>query len=115
MSNVERRIYSSYAFTEDEREKSRINHEIYEELKERWRICFGKERYNHETGKMEPINFEEFDLVYTRKAGHGHGEYTILKNETGLSSDEIALILDGGNLCFGYTRNRENFFYIFED
>ena len=41
MSNLERKVYSSYAFTEDEREKSRINHEIYEELKERWRICCG--------------------------------------------------------------------------
>ncbi len=115
MSNLERKVYSSYAFKEDEREKSKINHEIYQELKERWRICCGTEQYNQKSKKMEPINFEEFDLVYKRKAGHGHGEYTILKNETGLTADEIALILDGGNLCFGYTRKRKNFFYVFED
>lgn len=115
MSNVERRIYSSYAFEENEREKSKINQEIYQELKEKWRICCGTEQYNHETRKMEPINFEKYDLIYTRKPGHGHAEYTILKNETGLSYDEIALILDGGNLCFGYTRQRDDFFYVFED
>ncbi len=115
MSNVERRVYSSYAFKEDEREKSKINHEIYEELKERYRISSSRDRYNMETKQREPINFDDFDLVYERKACYHHGEYTILKNETGLSSDEIALILDGGNLCFGYTRQRENFFYIFED
>lgn len=31
----ERKVYSSYAFKEDECEKSHINHEIYGELKEK--------------------------------------------------------------------------------
>ena len=58
---------------------------------------------------------DDYDLVYKREAAYNHGEYTVLKNETDLTSDEIALIMDGGNLCFGYTRQSENFFYIFED
>lgn len=112
---IERKIYSSYAFSEDEREKGKINREIYEELKSKWRISSSKDFYNQESQKREPINMDDFDLVYERKACHAHGEYTICKNTTDLSSDEIALICDGGNLCFGYTRDGENFYYVFED
>lgn len=112
---LERKAYSSYAFKEDECEKNRINHEIYAELKEKWRIFDSKESYNPVTKCHEPINFDDYDLVYTRKAGYAHGEYTILKNTTDLSNDELALIFDGGNLCFGYKKEGENFFYVFED
>lgn len=112
---LERKAYSSYAFEKDEREKSKINHEICEELKGKWRISDFKDRYNAKTREREPINFDDYDLVYTRKAGHCHGEYTIHKNVTDLSDDELALIFDGGNLCFDYTKQRENFFYVFED
>lgn len=112
---LERKAYSSYAFEKDEREKSKINHEIYEKLKEKWRVSDFKDRYNAKTREFESINFDEYDLIYTRKAGHCHGEYTIHKNITDLSDDELALIFDGGNLCFGYRKKRENFFYIFED
>lgn len=100
---LERKVYSSYAFEENEREKSKINHEIYEELKRKWRISDFKDRYDAKTREFEPINFDEYDLVYTRKAGHCHGEYTIHKNITDLSDDELALIFDG------------DFFYVFED
>lgn len=112
---LERKIYSKWAFTADERQKAKINREIYEELKEKWRIHSGLEEYNPKNHQMEPINMDDYDLVYVRKAGYNHGEYTIHKNATDLSGDELALIFDGGNLCFGYTRDSENFFYIFED
>lgn len=115
MSELERKVYKSYAFKDNEREKSKINHEIYEELKKKYRISQSEVKYNPDTKKMEPINMDDYDLVYKRKAGYNHGEYTVLKNGTDLTSDEIALIMDGGNLCFGYTRQSENFFYIFED
>lgn len=112
---LERKVYSSYAFKEDECEKSKINHEIYKELKAKWRISDSKDFYNVETKSREPINFDDFDLVYTRKAAYAHGEYAIHKNTTDLGNDELALIFDGGNLCFGYAKERENFFYVSED
>lgn len=115
MGNLERKIYNQWAFTENEDEKSKINREIYEELKEKWRIARNTEFYNAETKQMEKINFDDYDLIYERKAGYAHGEYTILKNETDLSDNELALIFDGGNLCFGYTKESDNFFYVFED
>lgn len=115
MAELERKVYSSYAFSENEREKMKINGEIYEELKKKWKISPSSSFYNAETKQMEKINFDDYDLVYERKAGYAHGEYTILKNETDLSDNELALIFDGGNLCFGYTKKSSNFFYVFED
>lgn len=104
--NLEKQVYKSFAFKGDERKKLEINREIYEELKKKWKILI-----NPNDG--EP--FDDYDLVYRRKAAYHHGEYTILKNETNMTSDELALIFDGGNLCFGYKRERDNFYYVFED
>lgn len=115
MAELERKAYPEYAFKENAGEKSRINQEIYEELKAKWRIASSSEIYNRETKKMESVNFDDYDLVYERKAGYNHGEYTILKNETTMTDDELALVFDGGNLCFGYKKESNNFFYVFED
>lgn len=104
MENLERKVYSQWAFTKNEDEKSKINRAIYEELKEKYKIASNIE-----------ANFDDYDLVYERKAGYNHGEYTIHKNETTMTDDELALIFDGGNLCFGYKKENSNFFYVFED
>lgn len=115
MAELERKVYSSYAFEENEREKMRINREIYEELQKKWKISPRTSFYNTKTKQNEKVNFDDYDLVYERKAGYAHGEYTILKNETSLSDNELALIFDSGNLCFGYKKKSSNFFYVFED
>lgn len=69
---MEKIVYSSYAFTENESEKSKINREIYSELKEKYK-CPDKVTLN-----------------------------------------ELALICDGGNLCFGYSGSKK-FLSVFED
>lgn len=115
MGDLERKVYSSYAFSKNESEKMKINKEIYEELKKKWKISRSTSFYNTETKQMEKVNFDDYDLIYERTAGYAHGEYTIFKNETDLSDNELALIFDGGNLCFGFTKKNSNFFYIFED
>lgn len=115
MAELKRKVYNQWAFTENESEKSKINHEIYEELKEKWRIASNTEFYNTKTKQTEKVNFDDYDLVYKRKAGYNRGEYTIHKNETTMTDDELALVFDGGNLCFGYKKESSNFFYVFED
>ena len=74
---VERKIYSDWAYTENENEKSSMNYEIYQEIKD-------KAKVNH---------------VGT---GYGHKRYEVVDNPENLSGLEIALICDRGNLCFGY-------------
>lgn len=74
---LEKKIYSSWAFKENEREKSAINYEIYEEIKDKAKVkCVGH--------------------------GYAHAKYEVLENPNNLSKLELALICDDGNLCFGY-------------
>jgi hypothetical protein len=101
---MERKVYSSWAFTENENEKRDTNTSIYNELNEKYKI----------TRLYKDTNVDDFDLVIDRKRGYNHSTYSIVKNETNLSKDELALICDNGNLCFGYSK-QGNSFYIFED
>lgn len=108
---MEKKVYSSYAFTENEREKSRINIEIYKELKEKYKILKLTDIDHREPTSEE---LEQNDIVYSRKACYGHGEYKIYKCPQELTLDELALICDGGNLCFGY-RGNKSFLSVSED
>lgn len=112
---LEKKVYSSWAFKEHEQEKSKINHQIYDELKNKYKISNSLQKYNSETKQMEDINFDDYDLVYERIAGYNHADYYIKKNTTDMTADELALIFDHGNLCFGYNKESENHYYVFED
>lgn len=101
------KVYSGWAFSENENEKAESNRQTYKEICEKWRI----KRIGW-TDKT--INSDNYDLIISRSAGYNHSTYHIVKNETDLSRDEIALVCDEGNLCFGYTMEG-NDFYVFED
>lgn len=108
---MEKRIYDSWAFTENESEKSKINNEIYEELKEKYKILKVSDVDHREATKEE---LEQNDIVYSRKACYGHGEYRIYKCPEEVTLNELALICDGGNLCFGYSGSKYRL-TVFED
>lgn len=108
---MERKVYSSYAFEENEREKMRINREIYEKLEVKYKILKVSDIDHKEPSKEE---LEQNDIVYSRKACYGHGEYRIYKCPESVSLDELALICDDGNLCFGY-RGDKKFISVSED
>ena len=74
---LERKIYSPWAFTENENEKAKINREIYQEIKDK-------------------------AVVEWVGSGYGHTKYKVVSNPHNLSTLELALICDEGNLCFGY-------------
>lgn len=102
-----KRIYSSWAFSENEREKSKINYEIYKELIQKYKVYRGDVREN--------LNFDNYDVIINRTACYLHGEYKVYKNTPNLSDDELALLCDEGNLCFGYSKMGSKGFYVFED
>ena len=74
---LERKVYVSWAFTENEGEKATINYEIYKEIRNKAKVV-------------------------RVSSGYAHTEYKVLENPEKLSLDQLALICDGGNLCFGY-------------
>lgn len=79
---IEKKIYSSWAFKENESEKAHCNREIYKELCEKYKIS----RY-----KVE--NPDDYDIVLDRTPGYNHSTYSVIKNNTELSQLELALIL----------------------
>lgn len=101
---VERKIYSPWAFTTNEFEKRNMNYEIYEELKRKYKI---KKKSIMES--LEELS-KDYDVIYQRSStAYGFTDYTVLKNGPNLSTDELALLVDDGNLCFGYhARSAEN-------
>lgn len=101
MEGLERRIYSPWAFTENEFEKGRMNHDIYKELKSK-HIIFRSDFKNKIIDGVD-IYFDDYDIVIGRKPGYHHSVYYVYKNAPKLSVAELALICDGGNLCFGYS------------
>lgn len=105
---IEKKVYEDWAFSENEDEKARINMQIYKEICHKYRIS--RSSYK--------CNFDDYDLVFDRIPGYNHSEYYIKKNDTDLTQDDIALVCDEGNLCFGYDKFNTlvgTFFYIFED
>lgn len=108
METIERKIYNGYAFTENEREKAKINREIYKELEGKYKILG---RYVHPSDE----EIEENDIVYTRKAGYAHAEYRVWKCPDCITVNELLLIFDDGNLCFGGYHQSDNSYIINED
>lgn len=90
---LEEKVYSGWAFTERKEEKRDINRKIYE------RLC----KENRVTKLSENIVDPSYDLVLTVAYDMYSTEYVVNRNRNKLSADEIALIVDEGNLCFGYS------------
>lgn len=110
---VENRIYSGWAFTENEREKAKVNLSIYEQLHSKYKVYRNDLKINLTDG--EDLNFDDYDVIIGRKPCYHHGEYKVYKNKPNLTKDELALLCDTGNLCFGYRTMGTNGFYVFED
>lgn len=108
---IERVVYNGWAFTRNESEKGKINREIYKELQEKYKILKTSD-IDHKQPSEEQLNNN--DIVYSRKACYLHGEYRIYKCPDEVTFNELSLICDQGNLCFGSSGNK-NFINISED
>lgn len=110
---IGRIVYNGWAFSENESEKGKINREIYKELQDKYKILkISDMKTEHKSPSKEEL--EKNDIVYSRKACYGHGEYKIYKCPEEVTFNELALICDGGNLCFG-GRGNKSFINISED
>lgn len=89
-------IYSPWAFTEDEKMKSNSNYKIFKELSKKYSTYVFTPPYGPVEEDMKK------DVVAQEKHCYGHNEYKIIKKPDELTMLDIALILDGGNLCFGH-------------
>ena len=90
---MSRKIIYGYGISQEQRE---INNKIYNELYPLFKYAKNNDYSNEDLYKYVVFS----DLGY----GYANHSYRIHSNPYNLSDDEIALVLDGGNLCFGYRR-----------
>ena len=82
------------------------NFERYKELKQQHRVL---------VTYTPPKDLSDWDVVIQCLGpGYAHARYRIIKNSAGLSTNELALICDGGNLCFGYRMSGDEI-YVYTD
>jgi len=108
VAEIKKQIYSQWAFQDDWEQKRDMNTLIHKELREKHKVSIDLIPQGEEKEK-------EFDVII-RFSGYGYANkrYEICKNTPNLSSDELALICDGGNLCFGY-RTEGKYIVIYTD
>ena len=95
---MSREIIYGCGITQEQRE---INNKIYNELYPMFKYAKNNDYSNEDLSKYVVFS----DLGY----GYANHNYRIHSNPYNLSDDEIALVLDSGNLCFGYRRNGDVF------
>ena len=100
---IDKKIYAPWAYTVNEDEKQKINMEIYNDLLKKYKVSKTSKTYNIETRRWDDINLNDYDVVVEHSHdGYANTVYRVIKNDPNLSTDELALICDNGNLCFGY-------------
>ena len=96
---TENKIYSPWAFKENESQKKQSNLAALRELQDKYSI---KKKLEYD--KMSSEEQEKVDIVCGKVGGgYGYSLYEIYKNTPNLSRLELALICDDGNLCFGHS------------
>lgn len=86
---LEKKIYPNWAFKENMEIMRDINREIYKELIQKYKINEG----------------EDSDIIWQCSHEYCHNIYYIKKYPNDINIDELALLCDDGNLCFGYKGN----------
>ena len=105
---LERKVYSGWAFTSNEDEKAQINREIYVELCKKYKI-------SHKLPETEEEAKQYDIIVHFCRSWYASCEYEVIKKPQDVTDDEIALICDDGNLCFGYCKSAANRCQIYTD
>lgn len=105
---VEKKVYKNWALSENAEEERDMNLQIYNELIQKYK-CLYKDKPTQE-------DLDNYDLVFaTYSYGYANIEYVVHKKPESLSDDEIMLILDNGNLCFGGRNNGLRYYKIYTD
>lgn len=95
---MNREIIYGCGISQDQRE---INNKIYQELQPLFKYT-SNHNYNDE-------DLNKYIVYSDLGFGYVNHSYRVHSNPHNLSDDEIALVLDRGNLCFGYRRNGDVF------
>ena len=110
---LERKVYSAWAFDKDGIDKSAINRQIYNKLEPKVKRCYLD--YNTKKSNCSTDDLQKYCCIESVGSGYGNMKYRILSNPYGFNKDELALICDTGNLCFGYRMEGSDIVVIYTD
>lgn len=68
----------------------------YKELKETYKIAYSARGLSNDEFAAHDIVVEHIGF------GYAHSKYRVMLNKPNLSTKDLAIICDKGNLCFGY-------------
>lgn len=108
-----RKVYSAWAFDRDGIDKANINRQIYEKLKSKVKWCYLD--YDTKKSNCTADDLRKYCCIECVGRGYGTMKYRILSNPYRFSKDELALICDTGNLCFGYRMESSDIVVIYID
>ena len=97
---IEKRVYNHWAFSENAMERRDINYEIYKELTNKYKITL----LGQSNEEKNILNKNDIVIQFI-VVDYACNVFKVIKNEPNLTMDELALICDNGNLCFGYRYN----------
>ena len=80
------------------------HYERYKELEAKYKISRGLRKGESES---------DFDVIVQQSGCSS--TYEIVKNTPNLSTDDLAIIADKGNLCFGYYQQGVGYIHVFTD
>ena len=92
---------------------TKSNWEIYKELASKSKQCY----INPKTHLLDctPEDKQKYCCFIVDGHGYANTKYRILSNPYDFSNDELALICDRGNLCFGYRMEGSDIVVIYTD
>lgn len=109
-------VKKGYAFSENERDKAKAVKKRFDELNEKYVI--GKVNlFQLEKMSVSELDSEmkKFDIFISQEPKYHHSIHKVLKNNTDLTHEDILIICDNGNLCFGGSYQGNNQYRISED
>ena len=109
---LEKKIYIGYVMNPYSKEMGNINKTIHDELYSKYKVLRITSLIPR-TPTEEELN--NYDFIYCEYNTYSctYDNYEIFKKPKELTDDEIALLL--GNLMFGYSKDAENLYSIYND
>ena len=99
------KFYSSWAFDEKEREMAAANAKVYDAIAQALDIL--PEQLRRRKGKNPDGHGEEPFIYRSTKIENSLSEFRVIDMPDWMTMAEAALVIDRGNLCFGFTTGGE--------
>ena len=94
------RFWDGWAFSENRNQCSNENHETFERFMKTLEV----RRINVDNSEFRDPRFTgDETFIYRTVYGYKHNEFHVVDMPEWMTIDDAALVVDWGNLCFGYS------------